>query len=84
MDKNKLNDVLKYYAITTQKQKLDIGKILNKSQTKKLTDAENKRLKQYAFKSRMYFYANSANVDSRMNRIDRDSITSTGINSKYN
>lgn len=84
MDKNKLNDVLKYYAITTSKQKLDISKILNKSQSKKLTDAESKRLNQYAFKSRMYFYANSANVDSRMNKADRDSITCTGLNSTYN
>lgn len=84
MNENKLNDVIKYYAITTSKQKLDISKILNKSKTKKLTDAESKRLNQYAFKSRMYFYANSANVDSRMNRMDRDSITSTGINSRYN
>ena len=84
MNQNKLNDVVKYYAIATPKQKLDISKILNKSQTKKLTDAESKRLKEYSFKSRMYFYANSANVDSRMNRMDRDSITSTGINSRYN
>lgn len=84
MDQNKLKDVIKYYAIATSKQKLDISKILNKSQTKKLTDAESKRLNEYSFKSRMYFYANSANVDSRMNKIDRDSITSTGINSRYN
>ena len=80
MDKNKLNDVIKYYAIATPKQKLDIGKMLNKSQTKKLTDAENKRLNEYAFKSRMYFYANSANVDSRMNKLIRSNVTCTGDN----
>jgi hypothetical protein len=79
MDKNKLNDVIKYYAIATSKQKLDIGKMLNKSQTKKLTDAESKRLNEYAFKSRMYFYANSANVDSRMSKVVRSSVTCTGV-----
>ena len=84
MDQNKLNDVLKYYAIATPKQKLDISKILNKSQTKKLTDAESKRLNEYSFKSRMYFYANSANVDSRMNRLNRSSVTCTGENNNNN
>ena len=79
MDKNKLNDVTKYYAIATPKQKLDIGKILNKSQTKNLTDAESKRLNEYAFKSRMYFYATSANVDSRMSKAVRSSVTCTGV-----
>ena len=84
MNQNKLNDVVKYYAIATPKQKLDISKILNKSQTKKLTDAESKRLKEYSFKSRMYFYANSANVDSRMNRLNRSSVTCTGENNNNN
>ncbi len=84
MDQNKLNDVIKYYAIATPKQKLDISKILNKSQTKKLTDAESKRLNEYSFKSRMYFYANSANVDSRMNRLNRSSVTCTGENNNNN
>lgn len=84
MDQNKLNDVIKYYAIATPKQKLDISKILNKSQTKKLTDAESRRLNEYSFKSRMYFYANSANVDSRMNKLNRGSVTCTGENNNNN
>lgn len=82
MNKNKLNDVIKYYGLATPKEKLDINKILTKAKTKELSEAEKKRLNKYAFKSRMYFYSNSANVDSRLNKIIRGSVTCTGKNDK--
>ncbi len=82
MNNNKLKDVIKYYSLATPKEKLDINKILTKAKDEELSEAENNRLNKYAFKSRMYFYSNSANVDSRRNKIIRGSVTCTGNNNK--
>ena len=78
MDTSKLNDVIKFYSITTNKNRLDINKLLSKAQVRGLTDLESKRLNQYAFKSRMYFCSVSSAVDRKMDRLERESIMCTG------
>ena len=67
-----LNNLLKYYnSFATAKQKKEINTILNKPEH---ISIDIKRLKQYLFKYKCYIEANSINVDSRMNRLYRDSI----------
>ena len=67
-----LNDLIKYYnSFATAKQKKEINTILNKPEH---ISTDIKRLKQYLFKYKCYIEANSINVDSRMNKLNRSSI----------
>ena len=67
-----LNDLIKYYnSFATAKQKKEINTILNKPEH---SPKDIKRLKQYLFKYKCYIEANSINVDSRMNKLNRSSI----------
>ena len=67
-----ITSVLNYLDFATPKQKLDI-KILASKEL--LTEAEYKRIKSYIFKYKMYIQSNSNNVDARLNKLKRTSLT---------
>ena len=67
-----ITSLLKYLNFATPKQKLDIKILATKEN---LSDADYKRIKQYIFKYKMYMQSNSTNVDARLNKIKRTSLT---------
>ena len=69
---NQVTILLKYIPFATSKQKLDIKTLANKEY---LSEAEYKRIKSYIFKYKMYMQSNSINVDARLNKIKRTSLT---------
>ena len=76
-----VTNLIKYYnSFATSKQKKEITTILNKTNH---TTKDIKRLKQYLFKYKCYIEANSLTVDSRMNRLYRDSIYASRNNNKF-
>lgn len=76
-----VTSLIKYYnSFATAKQKKEITTILNKTNH---TIKDIKRLKQYLFKYKCYIEANSLTVDSRMNRLYRDSIYASRNNNKF-
>ena len=76
-----VTNLIKYYnSFATAKQKKEINTILKKPEH---TTKDIKRLKQYLFKYKCYIEANSLTVDSRMNRLYRDSIYASRNNNKF-
>ena len=65
------NLITYHNSFATAKQKKEINTILNKPEH---SAKDIKRLKQYLFKYKCYIEANSINVDSRLNKIHRQSI----------
>jgi len=76
-----VTNLIKYHkSFATAKQKKEINTILNKPEH---SAKDIKRLKQYLFKYKCYIEANSLTVDSRMNRLYRDSIYASRNNNKF-
>ena len=74
-------NLIKYYnSFATAKQKKEINTILNKPEH---STKDIKRLKQYLFKYKCYIEANSLFVDTKMNRLHRDSIYASRNNNKF-
>ena len=69
-----INNVIRYYELATQKVKLDINKLLNKS-NESLTSKELDRLKLYSFRYKMVIQHVSDNTDSRLDKPHRRSLT---------
>ena len=71
-----LSNIVKYYALATNKQKLDINKLLLKSDKgEALTKKEFDRLNKYSFRYKMYMQHISENTDRRLNKLNRKSLT---------
>jgi predicted Zn-dependent peptidase len=74
---NHLDNLIKYYDISSNKVKKDINKILLKIHKEKpLTQKEVERIKQYSFRYRMIIESNHTNTTARLDRIYRKPLTS--------
>jgi len=69
-----INNVISYYELATQKVKLDINKLLSKS-NETLTKKEYDRLKLYSFRYKMVMQHIADNTDSRLDKPHRKSLT---------
>jgi len=76
-----LDDVLKYYEISSNKTKVAINKLLHQINTSNSpTEKQIESLKKYAFRYRMINEANKLNTDSRLNKLYRKPLTSPNSN----
>ena len=74
--------IIKYYnGFASKKEQYLINKILNKP---KHNNKDLTILKRFAFKYKMYIESNAANVNSRLNKLNRDSLYAYHNNNKFN
>ena len=72
-----LDDVIKYYELSSNKTKTAINKLLHQINTSdQPTEKQLASLKKYAFRYRMINEANKINTDSRLNKLFRKPLTS--------
>ena len=72
-----LDDVIKYYELSSNKTKTAINKLLHQINTSdQPTEKQIESLKKYAFRYRMINEANKLNTDSRLNKLHRKPLTS--------
>jgi hypothetical protein len=75
-----LNNVLEYYKIASSKTKKDINTLLLKCKDGNLSQKEVDRLKRYSFRYKMIIEANHINTMSRLNKLERKSLTTPNSN----